>query len=253
MSLRPSTRRRLTLQLIPLLDLLLIVVFAQYLEGRLRQEEQRDTFAQQQRAAEEQRRRLEARLADVETSAETLQQHLDRYTQVFLEIMQAAETALQQSHNDGKVAELPAGIPPQILLEQLSQLRHSPERVWEHLVRYAEIRKRIDLWQLHLTEQGECVLCTGLQRIVFRADTAPAFAQRLFETYKQLPEPKSVVLILVTWGDVRFVWRKAATEGLATAVDLMRQDSGQRIRFDYALLGYRLQSEGCAAPETLDF
>jgi hypothetical protein len=134
--------------------------------------------------------------------------------------------------------------------DDLAQLRSrlkslsgdSGERVVEHLLTFGELRKRVDIWELNLQGNGEFVLHVGDREVPFRAETADAFTVRLFEAYKTLPEPKSMVLMVVSYGQAQWDIRKAVFDALPQALERIRLDAGNRTRFEYAVLGYRTTS-----------
>jgi hypothetical protein len=250
--------RKFSFQLIPLLDLLLIVVFAQYLEGRIAGERQaevvtasRDLVAAQLDEALRQLLALREKLSALEESArmaETQSVELDR--------MRVQRDLIGELV--GEAFRIPAATIDQLLQQRTSagpgpskddiaQLKSrlqtlsgsSGERVVEHLLTFGEMRKRVDVWELYLQENGGYVLTVGSRRMPFRAESAESFAVRLFEAYKTLPESKSMVLILVSYGDTKFGPLKATLDGLPPAIERIRIDAGQRTRFEYAVLGYR--------------
>ena len=94
-------RRRLTLQLTPLLDLLLIVIFAQYMEMRQQTVEAASVAAERVEAAEQERaaarRELERELAD-------LQQMRRRLTEDEQRLVERARQAEEQRRVAGEVA-----------------------------------------------------------------------------------------------------------------------------------------------------
>ena len=73
----------------------------------------------------------------------------------------------------------------------------------------------------------------------FRARTAEEFADKLYAAYKSLPQPKSLVVIMLSWGDARADVREAALRALPIVTERMRQNAGGFIRFEYAVLGFQ--------------
>lgn len=250
--------RKLTFQLIPLLDLLLIVVFAQYLEGRIREERQAEATATQTAllsrqldealrqllALREKMTALEARaqLADVQSAElDRLRVQRDMIGELISEMFRVPAGMLEQLVRQRSAAGPgPSRDDLQQLLARWQSLQNGPaDRLVEHLLTFGEMRKRMDIWELYLQENGDCMFQVGNRRLTFRGETPEAFATRLFEAYKTLPEPKSLVLVLLSYGDAKFHLRKAAFDGLPVALERIRQDGGQHSRFDYAILGYR--------------
>jgi hypothetical protein len=250
--------RRFTFQLIPLLDLLLIVVFAQYLEGRVQAERDAVDAAARQNVLS---RELDEALRQLIALRERMQALQDQAQQAEAQSVELDRLRIQRDLIGDLVGEmfrLPADALDQLLqrrsaagpgpsADDLAQLKSrlkalaggSGEQVVEHLLTFGELRKRVDVWELYLQENGEFLLQAGPQRFAFRAETADGFATRLFEAYKTLPESKSMVLLLMSYGDARFKPLKAALDGLPTALLRIRQDAGGRSRCEYAVLGYR--------------
>ena len=250
--------RKLTFQLTPLLDLLLIVIFAQYLEveslnhrTNVAQAASQQKLTTQLNAALLQLTALQTQLTELELEADVaktrvaesqrLRVQRDLIGQLVLEMFRVPEAALAQ------VLQRKAAAGPgpatadvrelEILLQQLAG--GTTDRVVEHLLTFGEMRKRIDLWELFLSETGDITLVVGDRKQRFRAETAEDLRLRLYEAYKTLPESKGMVLILLSYGDVRFRSLKSTLEGLPEAISQIRLDLGPRARLEYAVLGYR--------------
>jgi hypothetical protein len=112
-----------------------------------------------------------------------------------------------------------------------------------HLLSFDEMRKRTDLWELHIEDTGWMTLRVGKQERGFRARTPEEFSEQLYAIYKSLPEPKSLVVIMLSWGEARGDVREAAIRGLPVVTEQMRQNSGGLVRFEYAILGFQLPPE----------
>jgi hypothetical protein len=249
--------RKLTFQLIPLLDLLLIVVFAQYLESRVETEQQQVQAAATQSLLSEQLDEalrqllaLRERLAELEQQVQTAELRggeADRFRaqrdligELVAELFRLPDGSLTSLMQAAGSTPSPSDI-TQLQARIKALAGGSSERVVDHLLTFGEMRKRIDVWELYLEDNGRFVLTVGDKRIPFRAEAADEFATRLFEAYKTLPEPKSLVLLLVSYGDAKFQPLKAALDGLPLALDRIRADAGPRSRLDYAVLGFRPQ------------
>lgn len=250
--------RRLTFQLTPLLDLFLIVIFAQYLdvETTTRQETQalsttRDLLSAQLDQALSQiislRTQMQELQAEVDLSA-SRSQEAERYRvqrdlvgELVGEMFRIPETQLNQLLQQ----RLAAGPGPSAndvtqLKQRLQAMSgNSPERVIEHLLTFGEMRKRIDLWELYLADNGVLHLTVGEKRFELRGESPEDVATRLYEAYKSLPESKGMVLILFSYGDVQFKRLKGTLDGLPLAVDQIRLDTGRRSRVEYAVQGFR--------------
>lgn len=246
----PSLRRKLTLQLTPLLDLLLIVLFAQYME--------------MQRLTAQAEARSRQQVASVE---EELSATRDELLQEEARLMHLAAEAKEERRIVGELAAELFRVPPELARaalqpqadtvlspEEVEKLREELSRFGQmqadelvrHLLTYNELRKRADIWDVHIGESGVITFETGERTLRFRADTPAQFADHLFDHYKTLVQPKGLVVILLSWGNARALWREAALQGIPVAAMRMRDDSGGRTRFEYAVLGYR--PEGSANP-----
>nr|MDQ3332135.1 DUF3450 domain-containing protein [Planctomycetota bacterium] len=187
-----AASRRFHFQLTPLLDLLLIVIFAQYLE--VTQQAERQTIAAERQVVERQNelgRRYAQLEADLEQERESLR--VERQNVADSDAANSAEVeelrrrledvAAQQRQAANLVAELfhipqelidealkplPIGTPPRSQkeverlrqrFEELAVLR-GPEVV-EHLLSYDELRKRADVWRLRIERGGGIVFTPG--------------------------------------------------------------------------------------------
>ena len=256
-----SAPRRMTLQLTSLLDLLLIVIFAQYMEVR------DQTTAVQARATEREQRleRAEESLAALHTAHNEARSVLTREREESAALRQQNEqlsdTARRLREQQQQIGDLAAEmfrVPPELMEQALrpagslstsevEQLRQQFRELGEmrgdemvdHLLTYSELRKRADVWEIHIAENGIMRLDTGERIAQFRAETPEQFAARLFDHYKNLPQPKGLVVMMLSWGDARALGREAALQGLPLAALRMRDDAAGRTRFEYAVLGYR--------------
>lgn len=261
-------RRRLTFQLTPLLDLLLIVIFAQYMEVRetsARQvadiqqqvaaiEQAAERQLQQARAAHQQaqdrlRAEFEAeqdRLRQQQARADELQALID---QLLAQQQRAGDTAAELFQLPPEVVEealapLAAADPPRTPAQieeirkrfaEAAQMRG--QQVIKHLLTYDEVRKRCDVWEIYIRPNGEILFVTGDQHFTFRARDAKDFEIQLFNRYKTLPQPKDLVILLVSYGETPFRYRESVLNGLPHAAARMREDSNGRSRFEYAVIG----------------
>lgn len=280
------SRRRLTFQLTPLLDLLLIVIFAQFMdtqETTARIEKRAATEVQQ---AEQQREKFEkdslSARQKLEKSAELSRQarrnavrareqaekseKISRVAQQMLEkenreLSEQLKGAQAQRDQVAEMVQQLFQLPDQTLdpllkskvdpdteatkadLERIKkQLRElastRAEDVVKHFLTYDELTKRSDIWELYLTENGVFRLKVGKLSINFRADSTQDFVDRFYAIYKTVPQPKSLVIILFSYGDAKASVRFAATQGLPVIAERMRADSNGRTRFEYAVIGF---------------
>lgn len=232
--------RRFSLQLTPLFDLMLIVIFAQYLSVRSSQVEQAQSAEQLKSEAQE----AQSKLAQAETALEQSQAHeevLGRMLQQLFQIPQgdvekAISLAGQRSPEE------------QAELEQEFQqiARASSAASIEHILTYEEIRKRCDLWNLHLGGDGVMTLQTNSAEAAPILDVSSTglsldrLSAELFSRYKEVPEQKSLVLILLTYDrGTRIQLTRQLREILPQITKRMQEDAGGRSRYDFADMGFR--------------
>ncbi len=267
-----KARRRLTMQLTPLLDLLLIVIFAQFMDVQ----EREATTVDEAKQAVERRYQAEAELAELQATHEQAVGALNQATEIVgqlrtenrelvqnsEQLQSEVERAVAQQRLLGELVSQLFNVPDETIAEvltpagadqpaasaeqrtfleeqfrELSMQRAS--RMIRHLLSYEEMRKRCDLWELHIDETGWFNLKAGKQERGFRAATSTEFASRFYAIYKSLPEPKQLVVIMLSYGDARADVREAAIQGLPRVTERMRQDAGGSFRFEYAVLGFQ--------------
>ncbi len=280
------SRRRLTFQLTPLLDLLLIVIFAQFMDTQ-------ETTARIEQRAEQQVQQADQKLEQLSALSESAQQKIKDLSALNLqsrrEAAKAEETAIEmekrtralQQLSEKKNQELTEQLKgareqrdlvaelvqqlfqlPDQLIDPLLKSKAEPESektkaeierikqqlqelagakaedVVKHFLTYDELTKRSDIWELYLTENGVFRLKIGKQTTDFRADSASSFVDRFYAIYKTVPQPKSLVIILFSYGDAKASVRFAATQGLPLIAERMRADSSGRTRYEYAVMGF---------------
>jgi hypothetical protein len=282
MTLRP---RRLSLQLTPLLDLMLIVFFLQYIELREREglsEVAAETATAGRAATESELRKLrqdyertrdelvvsraeaealaadKARLLAASGKTETdLERALARQTllgELVVKLFHVPQPVIDRILDPGR--EPPVTQSPEELAQLRAQFQElassgSGEMV-KHLLTYAEVLKRADIWELHLSaDPRELTLDDGTRvyRLSPRLESAdrsaaldaPHFERELFELMKSLPQPKGLVLVLLTYdGGLRNNVVDPARDGVRNVLDRMRADSAGRSQFEFADLGISL-------------
>lgn len=269
--MRPPPRR-LTFQLVSLFDLLMIVIFAQYMDVQatarnqaekasheLEAARERMVAAEQQRAAEagflaegaEIRKLLGKDLERITMENEMLKADAERkQAELRSELKQAREDIARVGDFVSELFNLPDETRARILksrsageaakigesLRALASKRGSD--MVRHVLTLDELHKRCDVWELQVDDSNVTTFTTGKVKSRFRASTAAQFSGELFNRYKNLPQPKSMVIILLSWSDAELRARTAAIEGLEQATEKMRADSDRRTRFEYAVLGY---------------
>lgn len=255
-------RRRLTFQLTPLLDLLLIVIFAQYMEVResagvaeAELTEQREALRQERddlragiaaREAE-----LEARFARQRQDIDGLREEYNRRFQSILDQHQQAGQALAEAFRlPGELLEEVLTIHTQDTPADSAAARRAAERIRELLrsrgreflefaVRLDEMQKHVSVWEIHLQDNGKAALTDGSRSLRVDFGTGDEFVQGIYETSKSFAEPRTMVIVLLSWGDTQFGQRRRAIEAMPTLMERLRSDAGGTHWYDFSLLGFR--------------
>ncbi|WP_168564306.1 hypothetical protein [Crateriforma spongiae] len=240
--------RRFGIQLAPLVDLLLIVVFAQFMDVRETANEQR--AAAQQSVAELQRQRdaaeQQASIArqNQQAARQAAQRQAMRTRQAMSTIAQAFDLPLPTlkrlnemvgDEDDGSADVVRA------MSEQVAQA--SPEEVVRFLVGHAELLKRAEIWHVHADPNRRVLLGTGDRGLSMRLERrgqdnrTAEMEDQLFAAYKQLPQPKGLVVILASYSPeaVAGVYQPMI-DALPHALERMRTDL-PATRFEYTVLG----------------
>lgn len=247
--------RRITFQLASLLDLLLIVMFSQYLEVQITAERQQQQLAVEQESSHDQVTELQRQLAEVNRQLQDAERQRVHSEQTELENVEAAgrafgelfrvpaplvEQIIKQRSQDA------AGISPDDARELKQELRDLSasrgDQIVDHLLTYVEMKKRFDVWELYVEENGAIVVTAASHQKRLQTgivQNPQQFADEFFRMYKSFPQTKSIVLILVSYGDARLVHRSSVIAGLPLVTERMRTDSNDNSRFEYAVLGYR--------------
>jgi len=240
------------------MDLLLIIVFAQYLEfqrnekvaidrldSQIESNEKRITaelteateqFRQQQRdlrqqrdtartEAEEAQRRLELTTSFLKTLLDVDPQWLDREL--------SPPAAIENVESAQRLAE---------------QLRESNRtELLRLLAGYDELLKRAEVWTLHVSDRDLTVLqpargdaLTQSFRLEANSQSARAeeFVQQFRAAYSQLPQPKGLVVILVTFSPRAIAGNyQPVLDAMPDVIEWLETDAEGQVQFEYAVLG----------------
>ena len=247
--------RKLTFQLASLLDLLLIVMFAQYLEVQTVAQKQTEQIAAERQTTTTDMEALQRQLTDLQqqlaqweeqkrTTERAEHSQREQLGRLFGEMFRIPETMIQKIVKRGSPDE--AGLSPAeiaALLKEFQSLATARgDRVVDHLLAFLEMKKRFDVWEIYLEENGTLVITAGSHQKRQQTgviETPEQLSDELFKQYKSFPQTKSVVLMLVRFGDARLKHRLAVITGLPFAAERMRTDSNSTVQFEYAVLGYR--------------
>ncbi|TWT94228.1 hypothetical protein [Neorhodopirellula pilleata] len=258
--------RRVRFQLTPLMDLLLIIVFAQFLDVRetaqqqtleLQSEREKLTLqiarerselagiqqAVRQRQAELERQRDQARasrddaIEQARVQASEMQVAMDMITEYF-EIDESAIT--RTTPLDDATDEYPV---EQAIRSAAALADSSPDAVIRFLIGHAELLKRAEIWTVHADETRRIRIQAGQQEASFRlesktqTDRTTEVADRLFAAYKQFPQPKGLVVLLVSFDpqSVAGVYQPLI-DAIPSTLERLRADTPES-RFEYTVLG----------------
>jgi len=278
--------RKLTFQLTPLLDLLLIVIFAQYLDVRDRTAQDHETQSSEtaelkSRAARADRQRsaiaaklaatesdlnlararldnigesVRKTLADKDEDARRLQEQRDLLAKALGEIFRLPEQTLR------KVMQPLAGKDAARAAEELRKIRErieklrksAPQQIVRHVVKYEELLKRCDLWEIHVDPRNNVRIAIGPKVHQFRftarefqatgneekdrderrryaRDLRQDFYRKLFAFYKSLPQTKSVIIVLTSRESETTAAYLVAKAGIQDTADHIARESAGRI------------------------
>ena len=241
--------RRMTLQLTPLLDLLLIVIFAQYMEVRIvaKQESEKVASERQSTAAENEELRRQVDQWESQQRNFDTKQHREREQlgQIVRELFQIPETTLNKIIQPRSKSEAGGLSPSEVsdLKARFQQLANSNgDQVVDHLLTFNEMRKQFDIWEFYLGDDGSLQITIGPDRQHIRSEvieSPEALVEVVLQVRKQFPPTKKTVLILCSYGDSRLRHRLALARGLPALSERMRRDGQGTQNFEYAIFGYR--------------
>ncbi len=246
-------KRRLAMQLTPLLDLLLIVMFSQYIENRHRNVALQASLTAQEQAIEVRRLQLEVDVAEQKKSLEQLAKTYDERFQSVINQHHQVGSILAESLN------LPGNVMAEVLklrtsgsaedadrlqgasqrLQELMQARG--EEVFRFITRVDEMQKHVTIWEIYVQENGQAFITDSQQSFTTDFSGDAELASRLFESSKSFSEPKTLVVVLLTWGDAQAGARRRATDAMPLLMEQLRRDAAGTRWYDFSIVGYRAQ------------
>ena len=267
----PVSRRKLTFQLTPLLDLLLIVIFAQFMEveqtsaesertldSRLAAVEQREAeFAEKTRqkteelkaaalaAVQRENQRREAEYRQRLASINAQQEESGRILAEFFKVPESTINQLLRINPNEALQPRQATE----LKQELGKLQQSNGReLLRMLTTYSEMKKRCNIWEVHVTDDDVVEFDNGenVSRLPFA--NQKGIEDSLFNAYKDSPEPRTLVILLFTYGDAGRGVREPVRLALTNVIDRMRKDRGGRNWFEYVVLGYTPDGPSLRSP-----
>lgn len=236
-----SNRHRIRFQLAPLVDLLLIIVFAQFLEVRTTVRDEKLALQKQIAVADQ---AAELLRTDQANTRQQRQAERERTMKAFRTIAGIFDLPNQQVEEYATNGDADVSGDLRRLAERASSLSaESPETVIRFLIGHQELLKRAEIWNLHVGGDRKATLMVADQRIRFGLERqgqdarAREFEDALFAAYKQLPQPKELVVILASYSpdSVAGVYQPMIG-AVPRAVERMRADD-PTTRFEYTVLG----------------
>ena len=273
-------KRRFVIQLTPLLDLLIILIFALLLGLRhqARTEEVRarsvvtdavpglsdrsdpvvalverhQKVERDLKQAISENQRLMSRDEDSqrqlsEEVAWAMQQQ-ERFGDLVSELFQVPDETIKKALNTNNIAgEIRSESETQSLRKKFRELAAKRgEAVVRHLLTFDEMRKRCDIWDLVISgRKNQFELNVGGTVKTFAAETREEFDDKLFRAYKTLESPKDLVIVLLSYyPDARFGPIKIAVSQLPLSVERMASDRGGKTQFQFLVLFMKDPSAG---------
>jgi hypothetical protein len=243
-----SSRRRLVVQLASLVDLLFLILFLQYMQLKLVSHRRAVTEIELRTQAEASAHDARGVANQVVKNLQQLQNDNRRLTEDLrnaekqIKGLEGKSKELQQLSEKellfvGKAAQDMLGVdigpalknasPSDVedVKKVLAGLRGAdPAAIVQHLRTTREIQKLCSIWDVHLDEDGAVRLRLGDVARTFRPRDENDFAQQFVDVSKEAGEPKSLVVILRTFGDAQKSALDLEDKGLERAVVLLRAE-----------------------------
>jgi len=270
MSSRRGHRRRLSINLTPLLDLLLVLLFAHFALAQQHVQEQSEStaVAQQERAAaqEEKEAADELQATSRRTASECAEKVAD-LTQELDECKEDREAEKRDIEAERKalgkglaalfdadeadMRELAEAMDPHdraAILEQLEELAdakaESPQALVQHLRRFDEIQKHVDLWDIRLDGRDRAKLEIPGQLPLALSASSLACERDLQRHLQSLGGTNDLILVFVAWdGDTTNGARLQLDECLEGLNEQIRSLLGGDITVRVARLGILAEGE----------
>lgn len=234
-------RYRTRFQLAPLVDLLLIIVFAQFMEVRTAVRDEAIALQKQVVVADQEAETLRKAQEELRHQRQAERERTLRAIDTITKIFSLPEQQIQTYASDGDIDV--ASVLQRVASQTESLAAESPESIIRFLIGHQELLKRAEIWNLHVGGDRKVTLSGADQRITFTLERqgqdarAAEFEDALFAAYKQLPQPKELVVILASYSpdSIAGIYQPMidATPG---AVERMRADD-PTTRFEYTVLG----------------
>ena len=257
-------KRRLALQLTPLLDLLLILMFSQYIENRHRSVAVHDALTTREQA-------LEVRKTEQDAAYKTRRQELlKEVADQKADLAELGKTyderfrsIINQHHQIGSILAESLNLPGNAMAEVLKlrtsgspeaadQLQGATERlqklmqsrgeeIFRFMLQVDEMQKHVTIWEIHIQQNGQAMITDGQQSFLSDFSSETDLASRLFEFSKSFSEPKTLIVTLLTWDDAQAAARRRATDAMPLLMEQLRKDAAGTRWYDFSIIGYRDQ------------
>lgn len=270
--------RRVVVSLTPLLDLLLIVIFAQYvdLKGKSERTVQQLRQTSTERLDKERELRLKAERErdhaitlrqetekELEGQTKTIESLRKEKEELGSELAEARNVAAVQAEQARRDMEAAADVLSDILklpkeafgptlqtlpIEERTAVRRELEdvrgkgvdKVIQHLRKLTALKKRCDFWEVFIADDNTIVIKNGDTRFgPFTVESEDQFVQKMETIVGKMPEPKSLVIVLLSYSGAQRWVRRKVEDGLRRLCDvrLKAKYDGEK-RFELAVLGF---------------
>lgn len=251
----PRLSKQFRFQLAPLVDLLLIIVFAQFMEVRDTVTRDEATTEKESAAATQQIAEAQNRIAILDQENASLAEQLAKSQQRSESVVRQTNQAIAAVADSFQIRAISADEIETMVGDEADDVSSavqrisrevadaSPEEVVRFLVGHAELLKRAEIWHLHAMANRTIVLSAGDQSTSIQLERqlqderTTELEDQLFAAYKQLPQPKGLVVVLVSYSpDAVAGVYQPLIDGMPKAVERMRTDLPAS-RFEYTVLG----------------
>lgn len=243
-----NVKKSFRFQLAPLVDLLLIVVFAQFLDIRETSSREDARVTRELVEAREETARLNQQIDRARDEAERLRTRQKDLARRSGQAIAAITEAFDIDAATPGEMESWVGDQNESRSERVRQIadrvaQASPEEVIRFLIGHAELLKRAEIWHLHADADRRILLSADQRDLVMRLERdgqdsrTTELQDKLFAAYKQLPQPKGLVVILVSYSpdSIAGIYQPLL-DAMPRAVERMRNDL-PLTRFEYTTLG----------------
>lgn len=249
------------------MDLLLIIVFAQFLDVRQTSQQELTSLQTRREQLTLEMARERSELSGIREAMRSQQQDLQRQrdqaraardqalerSSIQLAEMQTAMDLIGDwftldeqaiTRTESTLEAIPPDNPIERAVAQAKRLGHgSPDAVIRFLIGHAELLKRAEIWTVHADGNGNIAIEAEQQRDSFRleartqAERTDEVTDRLFAAYKQFPQPKGLVILLVSFApqSVAGVYQPLI-DAIPKTLERLRADTPVT-RFEYTILG----------------